>query len=49
MIKADSVERVEERETSLDLVGFDHAFQKILDRQSLAFSGEMIRDSENST
>jgi hypothetical protein len=49
MIKADTVERVEEGETPLYLMGFYHALQDIFHSQGLAFPGKVICDSKNCT
>ena len=49
VVKADTVERVQESELALDLVGLDHGLEHVADRQGLALTGEMISDGENGT
>ncbi len=47
VIQANSVERVEERETSLDFVGHDHSLKEILHGESLSLTREMISNSQD--
>jgi hypothetical protein len=47
VVEADAVERVEQREATLDLVRFDHALEDILDRDALALARQVVRDGED--
>lgn len=47
VVEADAVERVEQREATLDLVGFDHALQDVLDGDALTLACQVIRDGED--
>ena len=47
MVEADAVERVEQREATLDLVRFDHALQDVLDGDALTLACQVVRDGED--
>jgi hypothetical protein len=47
VVDADSAERVQQRETALDLVQFDHALEDVLDRDTLALVHQVAGDSED--
>ena len=47
VVETDTVERVQEGETTLNLVRLDHALQDVTDRQWLALPREMVCDSED--
>lgn len=47
VIEPGTIERVEESESSLDLVGHNHAFEEILDGEGLALTGKMICHGQN--
>jgi hypothetical protein len=49
MVEADAIERVEQRETTLDLVRFDHALEDVLDGDALALACQVVRDGEDRT
>ena len=49
MIEADAIERVEQREATLDLVRFDHALEDVLDGDALALTCQVVGDGENGT
>jgi hypothetical protein len=48
MIEADFVKGVEKSEGTLNLMGFDHCFENIVNSEGLALPAEMIGDGENS-
>jgi predicted restriction endonuclease len=47
VIKTDAVERVQQRQAALDLVGLDHAFKDIFDSHVLTGAGKVVRDGED--
>ena len=47
VVETDAVERVEQREATLDLVGLDHALQDVLDGDALTLACQVIRDGED--
>ena len=47
VVEADAIERVEQCETALDLMRFDHALEDILDRDGLALARQVVRDGED--
>lgn len=49
MIQPDTIVRVEQGETSLDLVRLDHCFQHVFDSYVLALAAEMVRNGEDGT
>jgi hypothetical protein len=49
VIKADSVERIQESQLSLNLVSFNHALKNIPDSQRLTPAGQVICYGEYST
>lgn len=49
MVKADSVERVEEGKAALDFMGLDHCLKDVTDRQRLPLPCQMIGNSQNGT
>ncbi len=49
MVQADTIERVEKREATLDLVRFDHALEDVLDGDALARACHVVRNSEDGT
>lgn len=49
MIKTDSVERVQESQLALDLVGLDHSFEDIANFQGLTIACEVVRHSKDSS
>ena len=42
VVEADTVKRVEQRKTTLDFVGLDHALEDVMDGKWLSLAGEMI-------
>lgn len=49
VIQSNAIERVQECKLALNLVGFDHALQNVLDSHRLSLPREMISDGKNST
>jgi hypothetical protein len=49
VVEADAIERVEQREATLDLVRFDHALEDVLDGDALALACQVVRDGEDGT
>ena len=47
VVETNAVERVQQGETALDLVGLDHGLENVAHRDRLALAGEMISDGEN--
>ena len=47
MVEPDSIVRVLEGQTTLDLVGLDHGLENVAHRDRLALAGEMISVGEN--
>jgi hypothetical protein len=47
MVEADAVERVEQREATLDLVRFDHALEDVLDGDAFTLARQVVRDGED--
>lgn len=47
MIKADTIEGVEEGKASLDLMSLDHAREDVMDGELLTLTGEVIGDGED--
>jgi hypothetical protein len=49
MIQPNTIEAVEKSETALNLMGFDHTLQQVLDGKFLSLPRKIICNSENST
>ena len=49
VVEADAIERVEQREATLDLVRFDHALEDVLDGDALALACQVVRDGKDGT
>lgn len=49
MVEADAIERVEQREATLDFVRFDHTLEDVLDGDALALACQVVRDGEDGT
>jgi hypothetical protein len=49
VVEADAIERVEQREATLDLMRFDHALEDVLDSDTLALACQVVRDGEDGT
>ena len=49
MVEPNAVERVEQREATLDLMRLDHALEHVLDGDVFALAGQVVRDGENGT
>ena len=49
MVEAGAIERVEQREATLDLVRFDHALGDVLDDDVLTLACQVVRDGKDGT
>jgi hypothetical protein len=47
VVKADSIERVEEGKAALNFMGLDHSLKNVADRQRLSLACQMIGNSQN--
>jgi len=48
VVKANSIERVEESKAALNFMGLDHGLKDVTDRQRLSLACQMIGNSQNS-
>jgi hypothetical protein len=49
VVEADAIERVEQREATLDLVRLDHTLEDVLDGDALALACQVVSDGEDGT
>src|SRR5229473_464826 len=47
MVEANAIERVEQREATLDLVRFDHALENVFDGDAFVLACQVVRDGED--